>query len=128
MGKELNKIRKSGTVLFIQGKERIVDFNFSVWMQIEEECGDLGSFEKNIEKEMTAKPFKTLAHFFYLACPDKSAFTDEEGTFFEEVTEKNVLSNYGLGDIEALTEIFYQEIGNSLPEDDGKKAGKEAKK
>ena len=128
MGKELNKVRKSGTVLFIQGKERTVDFNFSVWMQIEEESGNLSAFEKNVEKEMTEKPFKTLAHFFYLACSDKSSFTDEEGTFFEEVTEKNVLSNYGLGDVEALTEIFYKEIENSLPEDDGKKAGKEAKK
>ncbi len=115
MGKELDKIRGEKITISINGEERELNFGFSVWAKLEEEMDGLKNLEK-LEKQIKERPFNTLPHLFYLGLKNK-----------EDVTEENILDDYGLADIEVLAEKFNKLIYGSLPIVE-KKAVKEAKK
>ena len=115
MGKELNNVRGEKVTLFINGKEREIKFGFSAWAELEEEYGGLKNLDK-MQKEVKEKPFNTIPHLLYIGLVDK-----------EGVTEKNILDDYGINDIQMISEIFNRAIYGSLPIDE-KKAVKEAKK
>ncbi len=114
MGKELNNVRGEKVTLFIKGKEREIKFGFSAWAILEKEYGGLKNLEK-LQKQVEEMPFNTLPHLLYIGLVDK-----------EDVTEENILDEYGLADIEIVSEVFNRAIYGSLPVDE-KKAVKEAK-
>ena len=115
MTNELNNVRGEKVTLMIHGKEREIKFGFSAWAELETEYNGLKNLEK-LQKEVEERPFNTLPHLLYIGLVDK-----------EGVTEANILDDYGLADIELITDVFNRAIYGSLP-DAEKKAVKEAKK
>ena len=115
MGKELEKVRGEKVTMLIHGKEREIKFGFSAWAILEEEYNGLKNLAK-LQKEVEERPFKTLPHLLYIGLVDK-----------EGVTEANILEEYGLNDIEMISDVFNRAIYGSLPVDE-KKAVKEVKK
>ena len=115
MGKELDKVRGEKVTISVKGEEREIKFGFSTWAILEKEMGGLKNLAK-LEKQIEEIPFQTLPHLIYIALVDK-----------EGVTEENVLDDYGLQDIELISEKFNKAIYGSLPTET-KKAVKEAKK
>lgn len=115
MGKELEKVSAEKVTIKIKGKEREVKFGFSAWGILEREYGGIRNILK-LQKEVEEKPFETLPHLLYIGLVDK-----------EGIDEATVLDEYGLGDIEYVSEIFAKVLWGSLP-DVEKKAEMEAKK
>ena len=114
---ELSKVNTPKVTLMIHGKEREIKYNFSAWAILEEEMGGLENLPK-LEENIEKRPFNTIPHLLYVGLVDK-----------EGVTEENILSEYGLGDIKMIAEKFSQALYGSLPEDDSsKKVELEAKK
>ena len=114
MAKELEKVDAKKVTIKIKGKERELRFGFKAWAILEREYGGIKNIEK-LQKEVEEKPFETLPHLIYIGLVDK-----------EGVEEDNVLDEFGLGDIEYISNKFAEALYGSLPEDE-KKAGKEAK-
>ncbi len=114
MGKELEKVDAEKVTIKIKGKEREIKFGFSAWGILEREYGGIKNIQK-LQKAVEERPFETLPHLLYIGLVDK-----------EGVDEATVLDEYGLGDIEYVSEIFTKALWGSLP-DDEKKAGMEAK-
>lgn len=115
MGKELDNVRGEKVTLKIGGKEREIKFGFSAWAILEKEYGGLKNLDK-LQEQVEEMPFNTLPHLLYIGLVDK-----------EGVTEENVLDEYGLGDVDLISEAFFRAVSVSLPKDT-KKAVKEAKK
>lgn len=113
--KELNKVKPEKLTLFIQGKEREIKFGFTAWAKLEEEYNGIQNLEK-MQKQIEERPFKYIPHLLFLGLKDKSAFTDSEGHKYPEVTEENILEDYGLKDIQKVTEIFSRALYGSLPQ------------
>lgn len=122
---ELNKIQPEKVTLLIHGKEREIKFGFSAWAKIEKELGGLKNLDK-LQEKIENEPFETIPHLIYMGLVDKSAYTDEKGNEYPEVTEENVLDEYGLSDMQKITEVFQKALYGSMPEDKGKKAEMEA--
>ena len=114
MGKELEKVNAEKVLIFIQGKERELKYGFKTWAILEREYNGIKNIGK-LQKEVEERPFETLPHLIYIGLVDK-----------EGVTEDNVLEEFGLADIEYISEKFAKALYGSLPEEE-KKAGKEAK-
>ena len=125
--KELNKVQSEKVTLFIHGKEREIKFGFSAWAKLEKEYGGIQNLDK-MQKKIEETPFETIPHLLYLGLKDKSAFTDSDGNKYPEVTEENILDDYGMADIQKVTEVFAKALYGSLPQDDktGKKQVAEA--
>ena len=115
MGKELEKVDAEKVTIKIKGKERELKFGFSAWAILEREYGGIKNIQK-LQKEVEERPFETLPHLIYIGLVDK-----------EGVEEDNVLDEFGLGDIEYISNKFAEALYGSLPEEEEKKAGKEAK-
>lgn len=113
--KELNKIKPEKVTLKIHGKEREIKFNFSAWAKLEEEFGGLKNISK-LQEQVESKPFTVIPHLLFIALQDK-----------EGVTEENILDEYGLSDIEMITNKFNQALYGSLPKEDESKKEVEAK-
>jgi len=114
--KELNKVQSEKVTLFIHGKEREIKFGFSAWGQLEKEYNGIKNLDK-MQKEIEDKPFETIPHLLYLGLRDKSAYVDEKGNEYPEVTEKNILDDYGMNDMPMISEIFSKALYGSLPQD-----------
>lgn len=115
MAKELEKVDSKKVTIKIKGKERELKFGFKAWAILEREYGGIKNIMK-LQKEVEEKPFETLPHLIYVGLVDK-----------EGVEEESVLDDYGLGDIDYISNKFAEALYGSLPEVDEKKAGKEAK-
>ena len=111
---ELEKIQPEKVTLFIHGKEREIKFGFSAWAKIEKELGGLKNLDK-LQEKIEDAPFETIPHLIYIGLVDK-----------EGVSEEDVLDDYGLGDMQKITEIFQKALYGSIPEDTEKKAEMEA--
>jgi len=114
--KELEKVKSEKITLKIQGKEREIKFGFSAWAKLEEEYNGIQNLDK-MQKQIEENPFKTIPHLIYLGIKDKSSFIDTEGHEYPEVTEENVLEEYGLENIKEITEILSRALYGSLPQD-----------
>lgn len=114
MGKELEKVKDEKVTLFIKGKGREIKYGFSAWAKIEEELGGLDKLD-HLQEQVEKYPFKTIPHLIWIGLVDK-----------EGVTEETVLDDYGLGDVQLITEIFQKALYGSLPQDEEKKAEQEA--
>ena len=115
MAKELEKVDSKKVTIKIKGKERELKFGFSAWAILEREYGGIKNILK-LQKEVEEKPFETLPHLIYIGLVDK-----------EGVEEESVLDEFGLNDIEYISNKFAEALYGSLPEAEEKKAGKEAK-
>lgn len=118
--KELEKVDPKKVTLFIQGKEREIKFNFSAWAKIEKEFGGLKNLE-NLQEKIENEPFTIIPHLMFIGLKDKSAYKDESGRVFPEVTEENILDDYGLQDVKMITETFSKALYGALPESDSEK-------
>lgn len=114
MGKELEKVKDEKVTLKIHGKEREIKYGFSAWAKIEEELGGLDKLD-HLQEQVEKYPFKTIPHLIWIGLVDK-----------EGVKEETVLDDYGLGDIELITEVFEKALYGSLPVGEEKKAVMEA--
>lgn len=118
--KELDKVSPEKVTLFIHGKEREIRFGFSAWAKIEKEFGGMKHLEK-LQEKIENEPFTTIPHLMFIGLVDKSAYVDEKGNSFPEVTEDNILEEYGMGDMQKITEVFSKALYGSLPQDNDEK-------
>lgn len=114
--KELDKVQSEKVTLFIHGKEREIKFGFSAWAKLEKEYKGIQNLEK-MQRQIEETPFETIPHLLYLGLKDKSAFTDSEGNKYPEVTEENILEDYGMTDVQKVVEVFTKALYGSLPQD-----------
>jgi hypothetical protein len=112
--KELDKVQPEKVTLMIHGKEREIKFGFSAWAKLEKEFDGLKNLDK-LQKKIENEPFSSIPHLMYIGLVDKDG-----------VSEENILDEYGLADIEMITEKFTKALYGSLPEET-KKAVVEAK-
>lgn len=124
MSNELNNVRGEKVTLKIHGVEREIKFGFSAWAVLEKEYNGLKNLVK-LQKEVEERPFNILPHLMYIGLVDKTPIKEDDNVF--EITEKNILDDYGLNDIELISDVFNRAIYGSLP-DAEKKAVTEAKK
>lgn len=115
MGKELDNVKPEKVTLKIHGKEREIKFGFSAWAKLENEYGGLENLDK-MQEEVEKRPFNVIPHLLFIGLVDK-----------EGVTEENILDDYGLNDIQMITEKFNKAIFGSLPQADNSKKEVEAK-
>ena len=116
MAKELEKVDSKKVTIKIKGKERELKFGFSAWAILEREYDGIKNITK-LQKAVEERPFETLPHLIYIGLVDK-----------EGIDEDSVLDEFGLNDIEYISNKFAEALYGSLPEvEDEKKAGKEAK-
>ena len=115
MAKELEKVDSKKVTIKIKGKERELKFGFSAWAILEREYGGIKNI-LNLQKAVEERPFETLPHLIYVGLVDK-----------EGVEEDTILDEFGLNDIEYISNKFAEALYGSLPEAEEKKAGKEAK-
>jgi hypothetical protein len=123
MGKELEKVNAEKVFLKVHGVDREIKFSFSAWAILEKEYDGLKNLAK-LQKEVEERPFNTLPHLLYVGLVDKTPIVNGKDVF--EITEENILNDYGLADIEYISDIFNRAIYGSLPTET-KKAVKEAK-
>ena len=121
---ELNKIQPEKVTLMIHGKEREIKFNFSAWAKLEKEFGRLKNIDK-LQQEVEEKPFEVIPRLMFIGLVDKSPFIDDSGKEVP-ITEENILDDYGLGDMQKITDVFQRALYGALPPDEGKKAEMEA--
>ena len=115
---ELEKVNPEKVTLMIHGKEREIKFGFSTWAKLENEYGGLKNLEK-MQKETDEKPFNVIPHLLYVGLVDKTPYVNEDGKKVE-ITEKNILDDYGLNDIQYISEVFNRAIYGSLPQESKK--------
>ena len=112
---ELSKVQTPKVTLMIHGKEREIKYGFSAWAKIEQEYGGLENIEK-LQEDVEKRPFQTIPHLIWLGLVDK-----------EDVTEETVLDEYGLNDVQLITDVFQRALNGSLPQEDESKKEVEAK-
>ena len=123
--KELEKVKPEKVTLKIYGKEREIKFGFSAWAKLEKEFGGLKHLDK-LQEQIENEPFSVIPHLLFIGLLDKSPF-ERDGEMVE-ITEENILDEYGLNDMMMISEIFQKALYSSLPqgEDDEKKPEMEA--
>lgn len=107
--KELEKVKPEKVTLMIHGREREIRFNFSAWATLEKEFGGLKHLDK-LQEKVENEPFTVIPHLLFIGLQDK-----------EGVTEENILDEYGLPDIQLVTETFQKALYGSLPNESKKK-------
>ena len=119
--KELEKVQPEKVTIKIYGKEREIKFGFSAWAKLEKEFGGLKHLDK-LQKQIEEEPFSVIPHLLFIGLLDKSPF--ERNGEMVEITEENILDEYGLNDMQMITEIFQKALYGSLPQDkeDSKKS------
>lgn len=123
--KELDKVKSEKVTLFIHGKEREIKFGFSAWAKLEKEYKGIQNLDK-MQKQIEETPFETIPHLLFLGLKDKSAFTDSDDNKYPEVTEENILEDYGMADMQMITEAFSKALYGSLPQDNSTEKKPEA--
>lgn len=113
---ELENVRPEKVTLLLHGKEREIKFGFSAWAVIEKEYNGLKNIDK-LQEELENKPFEVIPHLLFIGVKDK-----------EGLTEENILDDYGLNDVQMITDVFTKALYGSLPQNSSneKKAEREA--
>lgn len=113
---ELDKIAPERAKLMIHGKEREIYFNFKVWKQLQREYGKMDVLLSKMTEDIQERPFEVIPHLLFLGLEDRKAVNENE----EDVTEENILDEYGLADVEKISKILQSAIYGSLPLDEKK--------
>lgn len=106
---EIEKVKPEKVTLKIHGREREIKFGFSAWAKLEKEFGGLKNLDK-LQEQIENEPFTVIPHLLFIGLQDK-----------EGVTEENVLDEYGLADLQLITETFKKALYGSLPSGESKK-------
>ena len=114
---ELTKVESAAKTIKIRGKEREVKFGFSAWAELEKKYDGIKNFDR-VEKEMRQYPFRTLPELVYIGLVDK------EGASKDGITKENCLDDYGMADIQTITEVLESALYGSLPKEDSDTAKK----
>ncbi|MBQ1660909.1 MAG: hypothetical protein II584_00990 [Treponema sp.] len=114
---ELAKVESAAKTIKIRGKEREVKFGFSAWAELEKKYDGIKNFDR-VEKEMRQYPFRTLPELVYIGLVDK------EGASKDGITKENCLDDYGMADIQTITEVLESALYGSLPKEDSDTAKK----
>lgn len=113
---DLEKIEPKKHTLFIGGKERELKFNFSAWKEIEKKYGSVNNLAQ-LTKDMSEKPFQTLPEIVYIA------LTDKEG-----VTRDDCLDDFGMKEMQEITNVVSLALKESLPKEMASKKKETVKK
>ena len=106
---ELDKITPSKITIKIKGEEREIKFGFSAWAELEKKYGTVSNFKK-IVKDVQERPFATIPELIYIGLVDKSG-----------VTKETVLDDYGITDMDYISEILYKALYGSINTEKKKK-------
>ena len=106
---ESDKITPSKITIKIKGEEREIKFGFSAWAELEKKYGTVSNFKK-IVKDVQERPFATIPELIYIGLVDKSG-----------VTKETVLDDYGITDMDYISEILYKALYGSVPTEENKK-------
>lgn len=106
---ELEKIKPTKVTIKIKGEDREIKFGFSAWAKLEEKYGKVSNFKKIVD-DIKEKPFATIPELIYIGLVDKS-----------DVTKENVLDDYGISDMEEISQILYSALYGSIPQEENKK-------
>lgn len=107
---ELSTVKPEKITVKINGEDREIKFNFRAWAVLQEEYGGLNNFDR-LKTDMQTKPFTTLPHLIWIALVDKDG-----------LDEDHILDDYGLGDVEGLSNILERAMSSSLPDQNKKKS------
>jgi len=113
---ELDKIAPEKAKLMIHGKEREIYFNFNVWKKLQREYGKMDELLPKMTEDIQNRPFEVIPHLLFLGLEDRKAVNENE----EDVTEENILDEYGLADVEMISKVLQSAIYGSLPLDEKK--------
>jgi len=113
---ELDKIAPEKAKLMIHGKEREIYFNFNVWKKLQREYGKMDELLPKMTEDIQDRPFEVIPHLLFLGLEDRKAVNENE----EDVTEENILDEYGLADVEMISKVLQSAIYGSLPLDEKK--------
>lgn len=114
---ELAKVESAAKTIKIRGKEREIKFGFSAWAELEKKYDGIKNFDR-VEKEIVQYPFRTIPELIYIGLVDK----DEAAK--DGITKENCLDEYGMADVQAITEVLQSALYGSLPKEDSDAAKK----
>lgn len=100
---ELEKVKSSDVTLKIGGRERKIKFGFSAWAELEKKYDGIKNLGQ-MEKDMQEKPFQTIPFLIWIGLQDK-----------EGLTEETVLDDFGMQDVEKISEVLASALYGSLP-------------
>lgn len=106
---ELEKIEPKKHELEIGGRKREIKFNFSAWKEIEKKYGSVNNLEGLI-RDIQERPFQTLPEVVYMALLDK-----------EGLEKDSCLDEFGMKDMQEITNVVSLALKESLPTDVGSK-------
>lgn len=102
---ELSKVETTECSLKIGGRDRKIKFGFSAWAKIEKKYGGIKNLSK-MEEDMKDTPFETIPFLIWCGLQDK-----------EGLDEETFLDDFGLSDIEEVSEALAKALYGSLPSD-----------
>lgn len=114
---ELEKIKKTDNKLLIYGKERIVRFGFSAWVELEEKYGSIQNIEK-LEKEMENKPITELIELCWIGLTDKFEYNENGKRTGKLLDKKTLLDEYTMVDAKKISDVVMGALFGSLPSSD----------
>ena len=100
---EIEKVKSSDVTLKIGGRDRKIKFGFSAWAKLEEKYNGIKNLGQ-MEKDMREKPFQTIPFLIWIGLQDK-----------EGLTEETVLDDFGMQDVEKISEVLASALYGSLP-------------
>lgn len=106
---ELDNVKPEKVFIKIHGENREIKFGFSAWGKLEKEFGGLQNLDK-LQEKIEKEPFNTIPHLIFIGLINK-----------EDVSEETVLDDYGLADIQIVTEKLQQALYGSMPNKESKK-------
>lgn len=102
---ELEKVETTDVSLKIGGRERKIKYGFSAWAKLEKKYGGVKNLSK-MEEDMKTAPFETIPFLIWIGLQDK-----------EGLQEENFLDEFGMADIEMVSEKLAQALYGSLPKE-----------
>ena len=126
MSEELDKVKKTETVLMIGGKERNIRFGFSAWAKLEEMYGSIQNLDR-LDKEMEEKPMTHLIELCWIGLADKQVYNADGKPTGKMLNKETLLDEYTMADIQQITEVIMGALYGSLPKNEnGDEAEKES--
>lgn len=102
---ELEKVEKTEVSLVIKGKNRKIKYGFSAWAQLEKKYGGIKNLNL-LEEDIQSHPFEIIPFLLWIGLQDK-----------EGLKEENFLDEYGMEDMQSISEVLFKALYGALPKD-----------
>jgi hypothetical protein len=102
---ELEKVEKTEASLVIKGKNRKIKYGFSAWAQLEKKYGGIKNLNL-LEEDIQSHPFETIPFLLWIGLQYK-----------EGLKEENFLDEYGMEDMQSISEVLFKALYGALPKD-----------